>query len=623
MKHTNIFSFVMLMAAAVLSSCNKLENNQDATASAPLVDSGFYAQMAAADDSKTTLEISSGKVLWETNDPIMVSNGTSTSEMYIKQGGSTGSSLYTSGAILSGNAFYAVYPSTGGSYASGVFHSTIPTNQSYVAGGFASQVFPMVAACGADRIFSFKNAASLFKIVPTSTDLSAANITGLSISADQKLAGAISVNYAQGGTPTVSCSGSNTVNMTCPSPVAMGTPIYVVVAPGAYTNVSIMFSLSNGMKIVHNAGSVNVERSKYQTISASLTAASYTDLSASGTANCYIIKKAGSYKFKANVKGNGVVTSAGLPSATGGISGVKVYYTDGDNFLSGSLSYMDGYVYFTTVSGTLPIGTALVSVTDANGATLWSWHLWANRNVADVKLSNNQTWLNMNLGAHQVAFNAEGYNGYYYQWGRKDPFQQAVGVNNVMDAPFVSHASQTDGSLANSIKYPLYYYGSYKTADNVSIADWCTFDDNVKYYDWWNKNMTADDQKTATPAKTMFDPCPPGYRVPSFPEVEALSNLAGDAEDAAGTSVVVDGKLSFPYISSRGAGITKKYWGGVQESADGLEGERGFYHCNTPQSTGGKSSRLVYRFYVRKGGLGCSGSTTPRATGMVVRCIKG
>ncbi|MBQ1209506.1 MAG: hypothetical protein IIX64_03420, partial [Bacteroidales bacterium] len=111
MKHTNIFSFV-LMAAAVLSSCNKLENNQDATASQPLVDSGFYAQMAAADDSKTTLEISSGKVLWETNDPIMVSNGTSTSEMYIKQGGSTGSSLYTSGAILSGNAFYAVYPST-------------------------------------------------------------------------------------------------------------------------------------------------------------------------------------------------------------------------------------------------------------------------------------------------------------------------------------------------------------------------------------------------------------------------------------------------------------------------------------------------------------------------------
>ena len=57
MKHTNIFSFVMLMAAAVLSSCNKLENNQDATASAPLVDSGFYAQLAAADDSKTTLEI--------------------------------------------------------------------------------------------------------------------------------------------------------------------------------------------------------------------------------------------------------------------------------------------------------------------------------------------------------------------------------------------------------------------------------------------------------------------------------------------------------------------------------------------------------------------------------------
>lgn len=620
MKNTNLLSLVMLSAAVVLSACNKFENSQDEVAQTAY-DSGFYAQVdGAEDDAKTTLEASSGKVLWETDDPIMVSNGSNSSTMYIKNGGSTGSSLYTTEAILTGTNFYAIYPSAGASYSSGTYHATIPTNQVYKAGGFASQTFPMVAACGVDRIFSFKNAASLLKIVPTSSDMSGASITGLSISTTQKLAGAISVSYSQGGTPTVTCNGSTSVNLSCPTPVAMGTPIYVVVAPGSYTNMVVMFSLTNGMKIAYNAGSVSVDRSKYQTITATLSAASYTDLSAKGTANCYMIKSAGSYKFKANVKGNAVMTSAQLSTSINNISGVKVYYSDGENFLNGSMSYMDGYVYFTTVSGTLPIGTALVSVTDASGATLWSWHLWANRNIADVKLSNNQTWLNMNLGAHQVAFNADGYNGYYYQWGRKDPFQQAVGVNNVLDSPYVSHASQTDGSLENSIKFPLYFYGSYNTG-GVPIADWCTFEDNVKYYDWWNKNITADQQASASVGKTMFDPCPPGYHVPTYAEVESLCGLTGDT--AGDACAIVENKLYFPYTSSRAAGITKKWWGGVEEDPDDKStGERGFYHCTNPYETGDKSTRNVYRFYARKGGVGCSGSYCSRATGLVVRCIK-
>ena len=134
--------------------------------------------------------------------------------------------------------------------------------------------------------------------------------------------------------------------------------------------------------------------------------------------------------------------------------------------------------------------------------------------------------------------------------------------------------------------------------------------------------MTADQQETVKGSKTMFDPCPPGYRVPTYAEVKSMADIGG--ETAGTCCAIVDGKLYFPYTSSRGAGITPKWWGGVAEDAtDTSIGERGFYHCDLPYNTGNKSTRNVYRFYARKGGVGYSGSYCSRATGMVVRCIKG
>ncbi len=621
MKHTRFFPFAALAASLCLLSCNKETVESSVVSDEPVkTDTGFSAWLPGAQpETKTSVNFSDGgKVLWTTDDPILVSNGSQTSTMYIKQGGGTGSSLYTTGTVLTGEAFYAVYPASGASYESGIYNSTIPVIQAWKDGGFADQVFPMVAEAGADRLLSFKNAASLLRIVPSTTFYAGQTILSAVVSADQNLAGAIAVNYSQGGTPSVSCSGSKSVTLNIPSGATFGTPLYVVVAPGSYTGLSVTLTLSSGLKYVHNAGAVTVDRSKYQTISFTATD-NYTDLSASGTGNCYMIKAPGSYKFKATTKGNGVPTSCGLSANTTGISAVKVYYTDGETFYNGSFSYLDGYVYFTTRNGSLPVGTALVSVTDASGTTLWSWHLWSNPAIADVTLSDGSTWLNMNLGAHQVAFNDTGFNGYYYQWGRKDPIQQALGVNNVLDSPFVSHASQTDGSLANSIKNPLFFYGGYSTG-GVNINDWCTFDDDVKYYDWWNKNITSDDNQAAPVGKTMFDPCPPGYHVPTYAEVVDVCKLT----KAAGTKgAVLDGKLFFPYVSSRAAGINKNQWGGVEENPDNTSvGERGFYHCTNPCSTGGKSNRTVYRWYARKGSVGYSGSVIQRATGMVVRCKK-
>lgn len=624
MKKIALFSFSVCLVLSGLTSCNKVGTSEtDAVApgaddAVQKIETDFVA--ALPDRARTTVDLTTGLVTWLKDDPILVSNGTMATTMYIKQGGGTGSPLYTTGAIPTGDAFYAVYPAGGAAYDAGTFSSTIPVSQSYVADGFATEVFPMVAACGADRQLAFKNAASLLKIVPTTTFFSDQTIASVTVSANEYLAGAISVSYTQGGTPSVLCTGSKSASITAVGGLNFGTPIYMVVAPGSYTGVTVTLTFTSGIKCTYPVGALEVERSKYRTLALTL-ADNYTDLSASATANCYMIKTPGSYKFRATVKGNGVTTSCGLAASTpaSSIKTTKLYYSDGESFLDGGFFYRNGYVYFTTVGGTLPIGTALVSVTDDSGTTLWSWHIWANRNIADVKLSDNSTWLNMNLGAHQVEFNALGFNGYYYQWGRKDPIQQAVGVNNILDSPFVSHASQTDGSIANSIKFPLYFYGGYNTG-GANIQDWCTFEDDVKYYDFWNKNITADQQTTAAPGKTMFDPCPPGYHVPTYAEVVNVCKLT----KSAGTQgAYIDGKLFFPYVSSRAAGITKKWWGGVAESdTDTSVGERGFYHCTNPSTTGDKSNRKVYRWYARKGSVGYSGSVIQRAEGMVVRCAK-
>ena len=62
----------------------------------------------------------------------------------------------------------------------------------------------------------------------------------------------------------------------------------------------------------------------------------FSDLSARGNANCYLISKAGSYHFDAEVKGNGKeqlkTVSAGLvwESRPGLISGIEL--KDGDSF---------------------------------------------------------------------------------------------------------------------------------------------------------------------------------------------------------------------------------------------------------------------------------------------------
>ena len=314
------------------------------------IPTGFSASLPAG-RTRTAVDMATGVITWHTDDPVMVSNGSEQMTMYVDEGGSTTSGLYSTEDVFDGSSFFAVYPAEDASYSSGVFNSVIPTAQTYCKGGFSKETFPMVAVCDSRRNFQFRNAASLLKINSSAPAFEGLGILSVAITADEPLSGPVSVNYASPGeNPVVDCSGGEkTVSVTSiDGTIPFGEPVYVVVAPGDYNNLRISFTLDNGLEYTYEQeGEISVDRSAYREINVSLVD-DYTDLSSGETANCYSITEPGADKFRADVKGNGVETSCGLPSVTEGVVSARVYYNDGYEFTAGGFGYYGGYIYFRT-----------------------------------------------------------------------------------------------------------------------------------------------------------------------------------------------------------------------------------------------------------------------------------
>lgn len=627
MKKLFIYCTISLLAALV--ACNREPFVPETEDGNPLVDTvgerhvstGFYASVPGA-AVKTSVDMATGVITWQTDDPIMVSDGTNQMTMYVEEGGTTYAALYSTEEVLEGSDFYAVYPAQDAFYSDGVFQTKIPSVQSFKRGGFREGTFPMVAICDGKRHFAFRNAASLLRIDTSAELFEGCSITSLTLTADEPLAGTIGVNYTAGKEPVVECMEGESRITVVPDEenIPLGEPIYVVVVPGDYTNLTVSMMLSNGVGYSCPVeGSVSVNRSAYKKLSVSVKN-DFTDLSSPETANCYTITKPGRYKFRADIKGNGVETSCGIPAVTGGINSARIYHSDGSNFIVGGIGYYDNYMYFSTVDGAFLSGTALVSALSAEGTTLWSWHIWANSEIKDVELSDGTSWLNMNLGAHQEGFNSAGFNGYYYQWGRKDPFLQKYtsGTSVAELAPFVSHASKTDGSLENSIANPHIFYGGYRPSGKSSqenTEDWSTYEDSDRVYDWWNKNITSDNELKTEACKTMFDPCPPGYHVPVYGDLESLLALTKASSTAEDGGRKVEGKLFFPYTSYRYISLYLNWWPG------GNEASRIFIPSATPSETTTKHHRRFQRLYMTSSPSEGFGNGV-RSYGVPVRCIK-
>ena len=226
------------------------------------------------------------------------------------------------------------------------------------------------------------------------------------------------------------------------------------------------------------------------------------DLDTVGNANCYIINEPGSYKFKA-VYGNEPTNY--LQDVDDAVILWETWNDNSEvepNSVLAHASFAEDFIILRTPA-TLHPGNALVAAKDASGKILWSWHIWIPATpivTANFGGIMGVDLMDRNLGALVAAEAGDAEvsptsYGMMYQWGRKDPFTAAGTFKGSSPATYAGVPEEMAPgqiSLEESIANP-------RLLGHLNNNDWCLVPDN----EFW-----------ADADKTIYDPCPPGYRVP-------------------------------------------------------------------------------------------------------------
>ena len=162
-------------------------------------------------------------------------------------------------------------------------------------------------------------------------------------------------------------------------------------------------------------------------------------------------------------------------------------------------------------------GNAVVAM-KVNGEIYWSWHIWCtdyNPNLKEGQQElNGFVWMDRNLGATYNKYNEEGgikSKGFLYQWGRKDPFPPAKGWEKTEpDEELYSVACEVRtisrvpvevfNKIPNSVHNSMSFYTSEESWYTNAKGTYRRNDLSL-----WNSKVGK---------KTIFDPCPDGWRVP-------------------------------------------------------------------------------------------------------------
>lgn len=206
----------------------------------------------------------------------------------------------------------------------------------------------------------------------------------------------------------------------------------------------------------------------------------------------------------------------------------------------------EGRIRFTTADPFVE-GNAVVAACDADGAILWSWHLWLtsadlegalHRYALPYEGLGAAAVMDRNLGALAAAWqgsdNVSSY-GMFYQWGRKDPFvpfrssQERMAVYDAAGAELADDSAASaafdaapgwhlaDGerlgaaaTMEAAVRYPMNFITEIPESTGASYPNWyyVAAGDRLKDDLWGCTDALSD-----VGAKSIYDPCPPGYRV--------------------------------------------------------------------------------------------------------------
>ena len=238
--------------------------------------------------------------------------------------------------------------------------------------------------------------------------------------------------------------------------------------------------------------------------------------------------------------------------ANASVDGAEVVWADAADLVhSPSITHDggEGFLDFEVKASDIQSGNAVVAVTKGSGASktvLWSWHLWfAPKDALDkikvtnhqnkdyyftketlgwkptlwrsstytsartVKVKVEQTVANNGAKAYTVINITQNPGGVrkgattLYQFGRKDAFPGVAKADLASNSHFTENAGD-NMSIENGIQHPDLYY--------TWGSNW---ENNYSYNNLWSADNTARGFNDNSVVKTVYDPCPVGFKMPA------------------------------------------------------------------------------------------------------------
>ena len=171
------------------------------------------------------------------------------------------------GQVPADGLVYAVYPSDGfAGYSGGLVSVSIPSQQNATAGSFADGASACVAKVVQGQALHFRNAGGLLGFTVNNS-----GITSIRLTATEKdggsLTGPVLVDYS-GDTPYCLSEGNASgASVELTGNIQSGTTYWAVVAPGTYSNLSLVFSDGTRTATFTKDAPLAVERNKQVRIS--------------------------------------------------------------------------------------------------------------------------------------------------------------------------------------------------------------------------------------------------------------------------------------------------------------------------------------------------------------------
>ena len=187
--------------------------------------------------------------------------------------------------------------------------------------------------------------------------------------------------------------------------------------------------------------------------------------------------------------------------------------------------YEKGQIYFKTADSYRE-GNAVIAAKDLSDNILWSWHIWLTDEPQEQVYPNDAcVMLDRDLGATSATPGDVGVLGLLYQWGRKDPFLSGSSIyarssvaKSTIVWPLDILIDGSSGNIEYATKHPTTFM-----MPNENNWDW-----------YYTSNSNVDDTRWHS-IKTIYDPCPAGWKVPEGGE-NGVWNKADFAKSSSGNS---------------------------------------------------------------------------------------